>query len=186
ILLAAAAIAVASLAAALQSGTSRADDPPLNPKHFFWAQGTAQAAAIQDEYANNLIYHGGNAGPGAIGVIQKPKMYLVYWGTQWKQGFTTADTDGKLYTSQQLMTYINSMAQGFGGSAYAGVQTQYCNGVMAGATTCVGGAGFVTNPKNQFGGAWTDNSPVPDNIVTLGLAQNLVDDPIAQEAIKAT
>jgi hypothetical protein len=185
ILLAIAAVLAAGTAATL-ANISRADEAPLNPKHFFWAQGTAQSAAIQDELTNNLIYHGGNAGPGAIGVIQKPKMFLVYWGTQWQQGFTTADSDGKLYTSKQLMNYINTMAKNFGGSAYAGVQTQYCNGVLAGSTSCVGGTGFVTNPKNQFGGAWVDSSPVPDDIVTLGLAQNLVDDPLAQEAIKAT
>ena len=185
ILLAIAAVLAAGTAATL-ANISRADEAPLNPKHFFWAQGTAQSAAIQDELTNNLIYHGGNAGPGAIGVIQKPKMFLVYWGTQWQQGFTTADSDGKLYTSKQLMNYINTMAKNFGGSAYAGVQTQYCNGAIAGSTSCVGATGFVTNPKNQFGGAWVDASPVPDNIVTLGLAQNLVDDPLAQEAIKAT
>ena len=184
--LVAAAIAVAAAVATLRTGASGADSGPINAKHFFWAQGTAQAASTQDDITNNLIYHGGNAGPGAIGVIQKPRMYLIYWGTQWQQGFTTADTDGRLYSSKQLITYINTMAQGFGGSAYAGVQTQYCNGVPAGSTSCVGGSGYVTNPKNQFGGAWIDPSPVPDNIVTLGLAENLVDDPLAQEAVKAT
>ena len=184
--LVAAAIAVAAAVATLRTGASGADSGPINAKHFFWAQGTAQAASTQDDITNNLIYHGGNAGPGAIGVIQKPRMYLIYWGTQWQQGFTTADTDGRLYSSKQLITYINTMAQGFGGSAYAGVQTQYCNGVPAGSTSCVGGSGYVTNPKNQFGEAWIDPSPVPDNIVTLGLAENLVDDPLAQEAVKAT
>src|SRR5438067_4608788 len=185
-LLVALALAAAGIAGSLQAGTSSADSGPINAKHFFWAEGTAQAASTQDDITNNLIYHGGNAGPGAIGVIQKPKMYLVYWGTQWQQGFTTADTDGKLYTSKQLVNYINTMGQNFGGSAYAGVQTQYCSGVPAGATSCVGGTGFVTNPKKQFGGDWVDPSPVPDNIVTLGLAENLVDDPLAQEAIKAS
>jgi hypothetical protein len=186
IVLAVAALALAALAAALQAGASSADGGPINAKHFFWAEGTTQAASTQDDITNNLIYHGGNAGPGAIGVIQKPKMYVVYWGAQWAQGFQTADTDGTLYSSNQLVNYVNSMAKGFGGSAYAGVQTQYCNNVMAGSTSCVGGSGFVTNPKNQFGGAWVDPSPVPDNIVTLGLAENLVDDPLAQEAVKAT
>jgi hypothetical protein len=180
IVLATAAIAAALLAGTLQAGASSADGAPLNAKHFFYALGTPQAASTQDDISNNLIYHGGNAGPGAIGVIQKPKMYVVYWGPEWAQGFTTADTDGKLYTSKQLVNYVNTMAQNFGGSAYAGIQTQYCNGVPAGSTSCVGGTGFVTNPKKQFGGSWIDPSPVPDDIVTLGLAQNLVDDPLAQ------
>ena len=184
--LVAVAIAAATLAATLHAGASSADSGPINAKHFFWAQGSAQAASTQDDLTNNLIYHGGNAGPGAIGVIQKPKMYLIFWGAQWAQGFTTADTDGTLYSSKQLINYITAMAKGFGGSAYAGVQTQYCSGASAGVTNCVGGTGFVTNPKNQFGGAWIDPAAVPDNIVTLGLAENLIDDPLAQEAVKAT
>src|SRR5581483_10859852 len=55
----------------------------------------------------------------------------------------------------------------------------------AGATNCVGGGGFVTNPTHQLKGVWTDPTPVPDDIVTLGLAENLVDDPIAAEAQRA-
>ena len=43
----------------------------------------------------------------------------------------------------------------------------------------------MTNPKGQLKGVWTDPAPVPDDIVTLGLAQNLVDDPIASEAVRA-
>ena len=39
--------------------------------------------------------------PGAIGVEQKPAVYLVWWGAEWAgAGFQTADTDGKLYSSQ--------------------------------------------------------------------------------------
>ena len=43
----------------------------------------------------------------------------------------------------------------------------------------------MNNPDQQLGGVWTDPSPVPTDIVTLGLAQNLVDDPIADEWVKA-
>ena len=66
------------------------------------------------------------------------------------------------------------------------MQTQYCNGALPGSTSCVGGAGFVTNPKHQLKGVWTDPTPVPTEIVTLGLAENLVDDPIAAEAQRAS
>ena len=132
------------------------------------------------------LYHGGNAGSGAIGVEQKPAVYLVYWGPQWAQGFMTADTDGKLYSSKTLQTYLNSFFTNVGGSGWANVQTQYCNGVLAGSTSCVGGTGFVTNPLHQLKGVWTDSTPVPDDIIASGLAQNLVDDPIAQEAIRAS
>jgi len=157
-----------------------------NPKHFFWAPGQNPAGTIADSTANNLIYHGGSAGPGAIGVQEKPAVYLVYWGPDWAKGFQTADTDGKLFSSKTLQTYLNSFFANVGGSAWAGVQTQYCKNTLAGSMSCVGGSGFVTNPKHQLKGTWTDPTPVPGDIVTLGLAENLVDDPIAAEAMRAS
>jgi len=156
-----------------------------NPKHFFWAAGEPTATPA-DSVANNLIWHGGNAGPGAIGVQTKPAVYLVYWGPAWASGFQTADTDGKLFSSKTLQSYLNTFFQNEGGSPWAGVQTQYCRGTLVGSTSCVGGTDFVTNPTHQLKGVWTDPTPVPDDIVTSGLAENLVDDPIAAEAMRAS
>jgi serine protease len=58
--------------------------------------------------------------------------------------------------------------------------------LLPGSTSCVGGAGFITNPTRQLKGVWTDPTSVPDDIIAAGLAQNVVDDPIAQEAIRAS
>jgi serine protease len=168
------------------ASTAAADTAPLNPKHFFWANGTANAQTVADQAANDLIYHGGNAGSGAIGVQTKPAVYLIYWGQEWKDGFQTADTDGTLYSSKTVQNYVNSFFGNVGGSPWADVQTQYCNGVLPGATSCVGGTGFITNPKNQLKGVWVDPTPVPSDIIASGLAQNLADDPIAQEAMRAS
>jgi hypothetical protein len=178
-------LALAVAAAATLAGSATAA-PPTNPKHFFWAPGQDPqdtAASVQ----NDIIYHGGAAGPGAIGVQTKPAVYLVYWGTEWAQGFTTADTDGKLYSSKTLQNYLNTFMANLGGSPWASVQTQYCRNVPAGTTSCAGipGADYITNPKHQLKGVWTDATPVPDDIVTLGLAENLVDDPLAMEAQRA-
>jgi serine protease len=181
----AAAIAIAGTLGAA-SATPAGADVVTNPKHFFWAPGQAPAGTVVDTTSNDLIYHGGNAGPGAIGVETTPAVYLVYWGTQWANGFSTADTDGKLYSSKTLQNYENSFFSSIGGSPFAGVQTQYCRGTLPGSTSCVGGTGFVTNPKRQLKGVWTDPTPVPDDIVASGLAQNLVDDPIAAEAVRAS
>jgi hypothetical protein len=181
-----AALAAIAATAAVQAGPAASDAGPLNPKTFFWGQGTTQAAATQDRLQNDLIYHGGNAGPGAIGVMQRPAAYLIFWGTEWAQGFQTADTNGQLYSSNTLMNYVKTYLQNFGGSSYANIQTQYCNGVLPGSTSCLGGTGFVTNPKHQLKGVWVDPTPVPSDIVTLGLAENLVDDPIAAEASRAS
>jgi hypothetical protein len=160
-------------------------DVVTNGKHFFFAPGQP-GATVADSAGNDLIWHGGNAGPGAIGVEQNPAVYLVFWGPEWAAGFQTADTDGKLFSSKTLQNYVTSFFQNVGGSPWAGVQTQYCNVALPGSTSCVGGSGFITNPKHQLKGVWTDPTPVPSDILTLGLAQNLVDDPIAAEAMRAS
>lgn len=184
LILAAVLAVVAAVGLGATAGTSRSSEPLTNPKHFFWAGQTPST----DQLSNDLIYHGGNVGTAnPIGVQVKPAAYLVYWGTEWAQGFTTADTDGKLYSSKTLQTYLNTFMSKLGGSPWANVQAQYCRNVPAGTTDCKGipGAEFITNPKNQLKGVWTDPAPVPDTIIASGLAENLVDDPIALEAERA-
>jgi serine protease len=184
-------VLAACLAVSIAFGVSAAaaDVGPIQtaPKHFFWAQGqTIDPQATADSTTNDLLWHGGNAGAGAIGVETTPAVYLVFWGPQWASGFQTADTNGQLYSSKTLQNYVTSFFANVGGSSWANIQTQYCNVVLPGSTSCVGGAGFITNPTHQLKGVWTDPAPVPDDIVTLGLAENLADDPIAQEAIRAS
>jgi hypothetical protein len=184
-LLLAVAAAVAGIAGAVAS-SSGAEAPLTNPKHFFWAQG--QSTPSPDQLTSDIIYHGGNVGTaGPIGVQVKPAVYLIYWGAEWAQGFKTADTDGKLFSSKTLQTYLNTFMDNLGGSPWAGVQTQYCRNVPAGTVSCAGipGAEYITNPKRQLKGVWTDPAPVPDTIIASGLAENLVDDPIAMEASRA-
>jgi len=180
------AAAAAALLIGAVAGPSAASGP-VNAKHFFWAPGQSPQGTASS-LANDLIYHGGSAGPGAIGIQKQPAVYLIYWGTEWGTGFTTPDTDGKLYSSKTLQNYLNTFMANLGGSPWAAVQTQYCRNVPIGTTTCAGiaGADYITNPKHQLKGVWTDPTPVPDNIVTLGLAENLVDDPLAMEAMRAS
>jgi hypothetical protein len=178
---------VALLAVTAASRASSASSADLtNPKHFFWAPG--QFPPSPGALTNDIVFHGGSAGAGAIGVQVRPAVYLVYWGSEWTQGFTTADTDGKLYSSRTLQNYLNSFTGNIGGTPWAAVQTQYCRGVPAGTTSCKGirGAQYVANPTGQLKGVWTDPTPVPTDIVASGLAENLVDDPIAMEAMRAS
>jgi hypothetical protein len=179
------ALALVAAVGSIGAAPARSDTSTLtNPKHFFWAGQTP----TPDQLGNDIIYHGGSAGPGAIGIEKTPAVYLIYWGTEWATGFTTNDTDGKAYSSATLQNYVNSFFTNVGGSPWAGVQTQYCRNVPAGTTNCTGlpGADFVTNPRHQLKGVWTDPTPVPSEIVTLGLSENLVDDPIAMEAMRAS
>ena len=99
------ALAVAVAVASVRSAPAKSDPSTLtNPKHFFWAGETATA----DSLSNDIIYHGGSAGPGAIGIEKTPAVYLVYWGTEWATGFTTNDTDGTVYSSATLQNYLNT------------------------------------------------------------------------------
>ena len=158
-----------------------------NPKHFFWAPNQPNTPN-PNSLANDLIYHGGNAGSGAIGVETKPATYLIFWGPTWSSGFTTTDINGNVYTSQQLQTYVTSFLTNLGGTSWAAIQTEYCNNAPVGTTNCanVAGANYVTNPRNQLKGVWTDTTAVPGDIVALGLEENLVDDPLAMEAMRAS
>ena len=158
-----------------------------NPKHFFWAPGQTNSPSASS-LTNDLIYHGGNAGTGAIGVETVPATYLIFWGPDWQNGFTTADLNGAVYTSQQLQTYVTSFLTNLGGTSWDAVNDEYCNNVAAGTTSCaaVGGGNYVTSPRKQLKGVWTDTTTVPADIVALGLAENLADDPLATEAIRAS
>jgi hypothetical protein len=178
-----AAFAIASLLA--RAAVVAHASAPTNPKHVFWAPGQAPSAA---SVSNDLIYHGGNAGPGAIGVETVPATYLIFWGPDWANGFVTADANGVTYTSQQLQQYVISFLTNLGGTSWAAIQSEYCRGVPAGTTSCaeVVGAQYVSNPRTQLKGVWTDPTQVPADIVALGLAQNVADDPIAMEAMRAS
>jgi hypothetical protein len=158
-----------------------------NPKHLFWAPGQPNTPN-PDSLANDLIYHGGNGGTGAIGIEVKPAVYLIFWGPDWANGFTTTDAHGQTYTSQQLQNYVTSFFKNLGGTSWAAIPDEYCKNVPAGTTDCasVPGAVYATNPPKQLKGIWTDPSPVPPDIIASGLAENLVDDPIAMEAMRAS
>src|SRR5580692_11312180 len=118
------ALALLALAAAITAvygaAAVLAATGPINAKHFFWAPGQAPSQDVASSTSNDLIYHGGNAGSGAIGVETTPAVYLVYWGPEWASGFSTADTDGKLFSSRTLQTYVNSFFGNVGGSRWAG------------------------------------------------------------------
>src|SRR4051812_15815892 len=67
ILLALAAAAALAATVGASAGSSDTGAVLTSAKHVFWGQSTTVDSASSD-----LIWHGGNAGPGAIGVEQKP------------------------------------------------------------------------------------------------------------------
>ena len=121
-----------------------------------------------------LQYGGGYNGEGVT--TGAPKVYLVFWGSQWgtpsinSQGLTTfsLDADG-------LAPYLQSFLAGLGtnGETWSGVVTQYCQGVAVGATNCPSSAPHVPAPQGGvLAGVWADTaSPTPSQATWSQLAQ---------------
>lgn len=81
---------------------------------------------------------------GGGGVEVTPKVYLVFWG--WSN------------TADPVAALMKNFVGAIGGTAWAGVSTQYYEN---------GGAGqlHVTNPGQQLAGVWFDNTnPIHDNL----------------------
>jgi hypothetical protein len=119
-----------------------------------------------------------------IGVTSgTPKVYLVFWGTQWGTQGTDAngnstfssDTAGGAPTVQQMFKGL-----GTGSELWSGVMTQYCDGplVSSGATSCPANAPHVGYPTGgAFSGVWYDNSAA-EQTAASGLQ-------LGNEAVKA-
>ncbi|TQF06679.1 RICIN domain-containing protein [Kitasatospora acidiphila] len=91
---------------------------------------------------------------GAQGVSTNPKVYLVFWGSQWN-----SDT-------HNVPDYLTRMFQGLGtaNDTWSAVMTQYCNGVASGSTSCPDNAAHISESGPVYAGIWMDNgSAAPAN-----------------------
>jgi len=91
----------------------------------------------------NLSYHGG---VGGIGVETAPKLYLVFWGSQWNGN----DPSGE---AGLLANFFGAI----GGSRWLNSVTQYCQGVATGTIFCNGAGQAAGNPSALYAGSWSDN-----------------------------
>jgi len=98
---------------------------------------------------NNLVYHGGT---GGIGVETAPKVYLVFWGSQWNNN----DPSGEANILQDFFTAV-------GGSSWLNSVTQFCQGVTSGTEFCNGSGTPAGNPSGIFMGVWSDNTSAAPN-----------------------
>jgi hypothetical protein len=108
-------------------------------------------------YPGNMAYYGGH-------VQVTPKEYLVYWGWgqsgAWPSGTTcTSEAIAEGSFSATLACdpdgagkYMADFLQQVGGTAWAGVQTQYYQ------TTSSGAQQNITNPAEQLAGIWVDDT----------------------------
>jgi hypothetical protein len=128
-----------------------------NSKMKAWQKANINATGPQ-----TLSYGGGVNG---IGVTSgKPKVYLVFWGTQW--GTQSTNASGDLTFSNDTSSGAPKLQEmfkglGTGNELWSGVMTQDCDGsgVSSGATTCPSGASYVGYPTGgALAGVWYDNS----------------------------
>ncbi len=145
----AAALSVSALAFAITTSapSAHASTETFNP-HYFNAKGKINASVTN----SLLTYHGGP-------VSTARKVYINYWGTAWANGFSTGG-----YTSAQAQTYLNGFFSGVGGSSWGAIDTQYCQGVATGSTSCPSGSAFITNSTGSLGGTWNDTTSIPKHI----------------------
>src|SRR5205807_8058549 len=113
------------------------------------AHRTAQRAAQPAPFTfTGLQYFGGTNGVGVT--TGSPKVYLVYWGSQWGtagtngNGDTTlsGDTAGVAPVQQEFFKGVGTNHEG-----WSRVPSQYCQGVAKGATSCPASAAHLAYPS---------------------------------------
>jgi len=121
--------------------------------------------------SDTLAYGGGVDGVGVTSGV--PRVYLVFYGSQWAQG-GGGDPLGASTFLQALFTGLGSNEE-----RWSGTMTQYCDGpgVQKGATRCDPGATpHVGYPKQgALAGVWFDTAqPAPANATTTEISQEAV------------
>jgi serine protease len=95
-----------------------------------------------------LAYQGGafDGTAGTVGVETAPKVYLVFWGSQWSN-----DPSGEA-------SILQSFFAGVGGSSWNNSVTQYCEGAAPGARFCNGAGAAIQNGGGALAGTWFDSA----------------------------
>ncbi len=112
--------------------------------------------------SSDLYYHGGTSdgAAGTVGVETAPKVYVVFWGSQWNNN----DPSGEacvLVGAAGCPSGTNADFLGnVGGSSWLNSVTQYCQNVASGTYFCSGitGAQFAGNQPSMLAGYWYDNA----------------------------
>ena len=128
----------------------------------------------------NLRFGGGISGVGVT--TGAPRVYLVFWGSQWgTQGVNSAGNVTLTGDVKGMAPYVEAFMKGLGtgGETWSGVMTQYCQGVTTGSQSCPSSntqhVGYPTG--GAFAGLWVDESALAPS--------NATGHQIGQEAVRA-
>jgi hypothetical protein len=133
---------------AMGSAPASASAPAGRIQYMSTINGSAKGnAGHHQTRSSNLYYHGGISDPSVkIGVETAPKVYLVFWGSQWNNN----DPYGEAAILQSFYSNV-------GGSSWNNSVTQYCQGVAIGTSlTPCSGSGAAGNPSGVLWGSWYD------------------------------
>lgn len=127
----------------------------------------ATAAAAQPETATHAMHtaqaKGKPAGGGLLAykggqVTVSPRVYLIYWGSQWgsagSTGLPTSDPAGEAPLQKSFLGSLHGS-----GDTWSTSTTQYCEGVATGTTQCGSSGTHVGHPSSSVvAGSWVDNA----------------------------
>ena len=116
----------------------------------------------------NLQYFGGTHGVGVV--TGQPKVYLVYWGSQWGTSATNAKGDVTLSGDAAGIAPVQQeffKGLGTNGEAWSRATSQYCQGIAKGAEQCPASSAHVAYPSGGvLAGVWYDNASAVANSPT--------------------
>jgi hypothetical protein len=161
---------VTALAVVAGGATSAGAAPagaPVGPRwHGHYGVKAIHLGSLSNRPAANTLSLHSSARKGVVS--PKPKVYIVFWGSQWSNDPASA------------APALQAFFQGLYGSAdtWGTILTQYCEGLPVGTTNCGDLGKHVRHPKASiFRDAWFDNAAkAPDR---ASVAQ------ISAEAVKA-
>jgi serine protease len=174
----------AGAAAAPGSGGAALPNPLSgHPYRHGFVPTVQEARVLQSEgpaaNASDVSFGGGIDGVGVT--IGTPRVYLVFWGSQWgTQGTNSAGDTTYSGDPDGLAPYLQAFFKGLGtgGETWSGISTQYCQGVATGSQTCPAGSQHVGYPDGgAYAGLWEDTSGAAPAAATANQ--------IAQEAVAA-
>ncbi|HLX86980.1 MAG TPA: Ig domain-containing protein [Acidimicrobiales bacterium] len=117
--------------------------------------GPGAGAAKFARGGNPLLYAGGPVINGS------PKVFLVFWGTQWGSQSLLGGYQAFSGDPQHLAPNLQAFLSGLGtnGELWSAIVTQYCQGALIGARSCplLPSADHVAYPSSSvLGGVWED------------------------------
>jgi len=112
-----------------------------------------------------LTYGGGYAPLGDAGVVTtQPRVYLVFWGSQWGTESTSGGYQVFSGDPNGMAPFLEAFFSGLGtnNELWSATATQYCEGIATNSATCPSSAAHVPYPSGGvLAGVWEDTSITP-------------------------